>query len=191
MSAGIIICAAGMGLRFISAGGDGLKLNAKLPDGMSVFEQSLDHARASGLPVLVITHPQHESVIEICSAANVPYVTLSSPSLGDSIACGVRSRPDWLGWIIHLADMPFIGAETFRQIENALRHCPSVRPFFREIPGHPVGFSKICQPELLSLQGENGARKVLTRFAPLQLNVTTPDVLSDIDLPDHLITGQL
>lgn len=190
MTTGIVITAAGRGERFIQAGGQGNKLNAGFADAAgerrSLFEHTLRQALASGLPVQVVTRPDNLLVLAACAANQVPVTLLASSGLGDSIAAGVAATPHWQGWLIHLADMPFVGAEVFRQVADALRQHAIVRPCYAQQPGHPVGFSALLRKPLCQLRGDNGARELLQGAAVHLLPLEHPGVVQDIDLPSQL-----
>ncbi|MEN4168557.1 nucleotidyltransferase family protein [Serratia marcescens] len=190
MITGIIITAAGRGERFIRAGGQGNKLNAGFADAAgerrSLFEHTLRRALASGLPVQVVARPDNLPVLAACAANQVPVTLLASAGLGDSIAAGVAATPHWQGWLIHLADMPFVGADVFRQVADALRQHPIVRPCYAQQPGHPVGFSARLRKPLCQLRGDNGARELLQGAAVHLLPLEHPGVVQDIDLPSQL-----
>ena len=190
MTTGIVITAAGRGERFIQAGGRGNKLNAGFADAAgerrSLFEHTLRQALASGLPVQVVTRPDNLPVLAACAANQVPVPLLASAGLGDSIAAGVAATPHWQGWLIHLADMPFVGADVFRQVADALRQHAIVRPCYAQQPGHPVGFSALLRKPLCQLRGDNGARELLQGAAVHLLPLEQPGVVQDIDLPSQL-----
>ncbi|RTF44768.1 nucleotidyltransferase family protein [Serratia marcescens] len=190
MTTGIVITAAGRGERFIQAGGRGNKLNAGFADAAgerrSLFEHTLRQALASGLPVQVVTRPDNLQVLAACAANQVPVTLLASAGLGDSIAAGVAATPHWQGWLIHLADMPFVGADVFRQVADALRQHAIVRPCYAQQPGHPVGFSALLRKPLCQLRGDNGARELLQGAAVHLLPLEQPGVVQDIDLPSQL-----
>lgn len=190
MTTGIVITAAGRGERFIQAGGQGNKLNAGFADAAgerrSLLEHTLRRALASGLPVQVVARPDNLPVLAACAANQVPVTLLASAGLGDSIAAGVAATPHWQGWLIHLADMPFVGADVFRQVADALRQHPIVRPSYAQQPGHPVGFSARLRKPLCQLRGDNGARELLQGAAVHLLPLEHPGVVQDIDLPSQL-----
>ncbi len=190
MTTGIVITAAGCGERFIQAGGQGNKLNAGFADAAgerrSLFEHTLCQALASGLPVQVVTRPDNLPVLAACAANQVPVTLLASAGLGDSIAAGVAATSHWQGWLIHLADMPFVSADVFRQVANALRQHAIVRPSYAQQPGHPVGFSALLRKQLCQLHGDNGARGLLQGAAVHLLPLEHPGVVQDIDLPSQL-----
>lgn len=108
-------------------------------------------------------------------------------SLGATIAAGVRHKADWDGWLIQLADMPFVPADIHKRVAEALRHHAAARPYYRQLPGHPVGFSTTARYALLRLRAMDGAQSVLKQFPPYSIEVTDEGVVMDIDLPSHLL----
>lgn len=185
MKPGIIIAAAGRSTRFTLAGGTAHKLSAELAEG-SVFEQSLHHALGSGLAVHVVTRPDNLHVQAVCHTRHIPFSLLASPGLGDSIAAGVRATCGWHGWLIHLADMPFVPAEAFIQVANALARHSLVRPRVNQRSGHPVGFSALWRDRLCRLSGDRGAREILGAAPVHFIELQDALLLQDIDLPSHL-----
>lgn len=190
MTAGIVIAAAGRGERFSQAGGEGNKLNAEFADQSgrqrSLFEQTLRQTLASGLPVWVVTRPDNLQVQQVCAAYQVPVTLLASAGLGDSIAAGVNATLHWQGWLIHLADMPFVTPRVFQQVAAALSQHRIARPSFQQQPGHPVGFSAMLRKQLVQLRGDNGARELLKGQSVYLLSLDQPTVGQDIDLPSQL-----
>lgn len=180
---GIVLAAAGHGRRYRAAGGEGNKLAQRLTGGMTLFHHSLASARASGLPVQVITRPDYTFIQQCCQQQAVSCHLIASQSLGETLAAGVRLRDDWQGWIVLLADMPWIPPAIIRRVAQALQHYPSARPFWRGQPGHPVGFAAVTRAALIQLADEEGARRVLQRFPPFAIACDHPGVIQDIDLP--------
>jgi len=109
--------------------------------------------------------------------------------MGTSLSAGVRAAPDADGWVITLADMPFLRPETIRVIARALSEGAAIAaPAYRGERGHPVGFARGFYEELCSLKGDAGARDLLKRHAGsiALCEVDDPGVLRDIDQPSDL-----
>jgi len=109
--------------------------------------------------------------------------------MGTSLAAGVRAAPDAEGWIVALADMPFIRPETIRAVVSALRKGAAIAaPSFRGERGHPVGFARRFYDELSSLHGDDGARRLLGLHpeSVTLLETDDPGVVRDIDQPSDL-----
>jgi molybdenum cofactor cytidylyltransferase len=114
--------------------------------------------------------------------------------MSSSIRCGIESQerlfPGAEGWIIALADMPYIPATVIRQVRDALRQGALIAaPQFNNQRGHPVGFSSQLKVALLKLQGDAGAKTVLAKHhVKTQLiTVSYHSILRDIDHPEDLI----
>ncbi|MCB2425580.1 nucleotidyltransferase family protein [Methylophaga pinxianii] len=84
--------------------------------------------------------------------------------MGHSIALGVKSTIYSDGWVIGLADMPFIPVNVIEAVYLALMNGSEIAlPVRDKQRGHPVGFSKQYQQQLLSLTGDSGARSIVTK----------------------------
>lgn len=189
MKIGIILMAAGRGQRFIDSGGLCHKLNAQL-HGTSVFEHSLRHAISSGLQVHIITRPDNSVIQHLCHAYQVPVILTASEGLSDSIAAGVRATMGWDGWLIHLADLPFVPSTVFQQVAAHLTSYPLVRPRINLKPGHPVGFSATWGEKLSQLSGDNGAKELLRDKIIHYIDFNDADYLRDIDVVTQLSSAR-
>ena len=84
--------------------------------------------------------------------------------MGASLACGVTAASGADGWVIALADMPWIAAATIRAIADAIASGAEIAaPSYRGERGHPVGFSRRHYAALASLTGDAGARSLIER----------------------------
>ncbi|EPL9569512.1 nucleotidyltransferase family protein [Providencia rettgeri] len=182
MNVGILILAAGHSQRFQKAGGKGSKLNFVLGK-QSVFEKTLLNSIGSGLPVHVVTRPDNQGVIHICLQFNIPFSLLNSNGLGESIALGVKNTSHLEGWLIQLADMPYISSQLFISVANSLNQHSLVRPVCNGLPGHPVGISAKYYSELIQLTGDEGAKSILRHNFVCELAIKDKSVIKDIDYP--------
>ncbi|EKT54267.1 nucleotidyltransferase family protein [Providencia sneebia] len=182
MTVGILITAAGKSRRFQLAGGQGNKLNSDL-GGQTVFEITLQNAIKSQLPIHVITRPDNQGVITHCLQHNVPYSLINSEGLGETIAFGVKNTAHWDGWLIQLADMPYITENIFIRVANELKLHPLVRPIHDGKPGHPVGISAQYRQQLIALTGDDGAKSILQGSAIYRIEMNNSCVINDIDYP--------
>lgn len=93
------------------------------------------------------------------------------------------------GYVIALADMPFIQPATIAGIATTLlAGAPLVQPVFYGQRGHPVAFAHRFYDELLAIRGDQGARAVLKLHADELTLLSTMDegILRDIDTPADL-----
>jgi molybdenum cofactor cytidylyltransferase len=109
--------------------------------------------------------------------------------MGASLASAVRASGDVAGWVIALADMPYIRPETIVKIAASLAAGAAIAaPAYRGERGHPVGLSARFRAQHETLHGDEGARSVLKENAGLikLIEVDDPGVCRDIDTPDDL-----
>jgi molybdenum cofactor cytidylyltransferase len=109
--------------------------------------------------------------------------------MGASLACGVRASRDADGWVIALADMPFVLPSTIVGIVQALRDgAPIAAPVHGGARGNPVGFAREYCAELTGLSGDVGAKHILRRDAARVVPVPVEDagIHRDIDTPESL-----
>jgi len=186
-----ILLAAGYSKRFGSN-----KLLQALPAGSPQAGTPIALASArhflEGLPDSVaVVRPRAQRLARILRDAgcNTVLCKNAGEGMGTSLAAGVRATSDADGWIVALADMPFIRPETIRIVAKALRDGAAIAaPSFRGERGHPVGFARRFLEELSSLRGDDGARQLLKQH-PESLTlyeVDDPGVVRDIDKPSDL-----
>ncbi len=104
--------------------------------------------------------------------------------MAGSVICGINAAPDANGWIIALADMPFISQHTIRMIADSLNAGAAITaPVYEGRRGHPVGFANTFKSQLLQLKGDQGARDILATYSSklITINVDDGGVLQDID----------
>ncbi|RZS58709.1 nucleotidyltransferase family protein [Sphaerotilus mobilis] len=185
----VVVVAAGRGQRF---DGEGHKLAQ--PFGAStVLESTLECVVASGLPmVLVTTAPlvaQAQQVIAARDIVLLPPVgsyTGEPLGMGYTIASGVAARAQSRGWLVLPGDMPLLRPATLRKVAQAMSQYAIVYPQHRGRRGHPVGFSPELYTELISLTGDEGARRLVARYPAHGIDVDDPGVLVDIDTRSDL-----
>jgi molybdenum cofactor cytidylyltransferase len=104
--------------------------------------------------------------------------------IGSSLACAVHASQDAKGWLIMLADMPYIKTETITVLADRLaKGAAMVAPLLDQQRGHPVGFSQCYKIELLALSGDVGAREVIAQHRDRLelLPVDDAGVIADVD----------
>jgi molybdenum cofactor cytidylyltransferase len=102
----------------------------------------------------------------------------------------VRAAPDAQGFVVALADMPFIRSSTIAAVRDALAAgAPLAAPYFRARRGHPIGIAAKFREALEALEGDEGARKIVAanEKSLVKIPVGDPGVLRDIDTPADLV----
>lgn len=185
----VIVLAAGRGTRF---GGPVHKLAQPLA-GASVLGTTLGHVLASGLPLLVVTTPALVAEAAPLVASRDILVLPDDPArgMGESLAAGIGARPDAPGWLVLPGDMPAVQPDTLRAVAAALAQHPVAYAQHRGRRGHPVGFAGELFSELVRLQGDEGARRVVARYPSLGVEVDDPGVLLDVDTASDLAQARV
>lgn len=109
--------------------------------------------------------------------------------MGASLACAAAAAGEAQGYLVALADMPYIRGSSLAAIRDALAAGPAlVAPYFRTRRGHPVGIAGRFRAELLAASGDEGARKLLEKHAAelVKVPVGDPGVIRDVDTPADL-----
>jgi len=108
----------------------------------------------------------------------------ASRGMGGSIACGVLTSQAASAWLIALADMPYIKIETITRLANRLNDgADMVAPVIGQQRGHPVGFGQRYKDELIALNDDVGARRIISHHQNRLELVPTDDkgVITDVD----------
>jgi len=110
--------------------------------------------------------------------------------MGDSIAAAVRANPEASAWLILPADLPLLQSETIRRVAAAPAQQAVVRPVYQGRHGHPVRFARACGPQLMGLEGNQGAALVVKVHDAIELIVDDAGCVTDIDTVQDLQQAQ-
>jgi molybdenum cofactor cytidylyltransferase len=106
--------------------------------------------------------------------------------MGSSLARAIKACPDADGWVVALADMPWIRPDTVRRVAAPLgAGAPLVAPSHNGRRGHPVGFSAAFYADLPALDGDLRGRHILEAHPNelLMIAVHDPGIPLDMDTP--------
>jgi molybdenum cofactor cytidylyltransferase len=160
---------------------------AGTPIGLAAAKHLLDALPES----IAVVRPRAQKLGKLLRDAgcNTVMCKNAGEGMGTSLAAGVRAASEADGWVVALADMPFLRPETIRVIAKALSEGAAIAaPSYRGERGHPVGFARRFLEELSSLHGDSGARTLLDQHPDWVTahEVEDPGVLRDIDRPSDL-----
>jgi molybdenum cofactor cytidylyltransferase len=185
-----ILLAAGFSRRF----GQQDKLLHPLDSGLSVAETAA-HALIKALPNAVAVVRQENTKLQdalIAQGFRVTQCAADATEMADSLKLGVQAAqsafPNATGFVIALADMPFIRPDTISEVADQLQSAAIVQPTVKGQRGHPVGFASRYAQALLAVSGDQGAREVLRAHQQevFLLNCDDQGILQDIDTPADL-----
>ena len=179
---GGVILAAGAGVRL----GGVAKALLAAHDGRTFLSTILATGRAVGLDeaIVVVGPPYGEAVRAAAEALGARVVVNDTPERGmaSSVALGFAALTAcdaaWL-WPV---DHPHVAVATLRALVAALDGHDAARPVFEGRGGHPPLIARSMFGDLAGCsEAPGGARSVLARHDVLDVVVTDPGVVRDID----------
>ncbi len=196
-----LLLAAGRGTRFAAADDrhdasriHADKLLARLPDGRAIAVAAAQNLRAALPRVIAVLRPGADTLAERLQEAGceILFSEDSARGMGASLASGARhlletspadARPTC---VVALADMPWIASSTIQDLLAASAGQRITAPDHGGQRGHPVVFCPALLPELARLDGDTGARDLLTREPLTRWPCVDAGVVNDVDLPQDL-----
>lgn len=187
-----ILLAAGFSRRFGSAD----KLLQKLDDGRPMALAAAENLVKAIPLTIAVLRPDNKELADLLTLAGLKTVFCDpqQTEMADSLSCAVRYSSRFsessTGFVIALADMPYISQQTISAVAHELGTGSAiVAPTCKGQRGHPVGFSARFRSELEQLTGDEGARAILKRHAHeiKLLECGDAGILADIDTPADLI----
>lgn len=180
MTTGAILLAAGQSRRFGSP-----KLLAPL-HGQPLVCHAARALLAAGLPVLTVTGA-HAPQIRAALASHpvrFTHATDHDQGMAHSLKAGLAAAPsDWDAALVMLADMPDLEPDLLRQLATT----PGIAvPVHQCRRGNPVRWPREHWPLLMTLTGDEGARRLLPNLPVTEVEAPSPSIFRDIDTPDCL-----
>jgi molybdenum cofactor cytidylyltransferase len=181
-----LLLAAGSAKRF---GSD--KLLHPLRHGVPIAVQSARHLRKELPHVVAVLRPGSEKLADLLKAEGCGTTVCENADegMGASLACAVRAAGAADGYLVALADMPFVRPSSIAAVRDALADGATIAaPYFRTRRGHPVGINGRFFDQLIGLGGDEGARSLLASHETglVKVPVGDPGVIRDIDQPGDL-----
>lgn len=175
-----ILLAAGQGTRF-----GGAKLLAPLPTashsvaaGTPVGVAACRHLVAAVADVVAVIRPGDRALAQQLREAGARVVECqrADDGMGASLACGVTAAPDADGWVVALADMPWLAPATIISVADALTAGADIAaPIIDGERAHPVGFSRRHFAALVALTGDAGAKSLVAENRESMRLIATDD----------------
>jgi molybdenum cofactor cytidylyltransferase len=144
--------------------------------------------------VIVVTGHQRELVE--AALAGLPLRLVHNPDFADGLATSVKAGiaavpPAADGAVVCLGDMPQVDAELIDRLIAAFapeQGALAVIPTIDGKRGNPVLWSRRFFPDLMTIEGDVGARNLIGRYgeAVVEVPVTGKAALTDIDTPEAL-----
>ena len=191
-----ILLAAGRGTRF---GGDKLlaplrEASFRVPAHTPLGAAAAMHLAFALPESIAVVRPGDDRLADALRRAGLHIVPCphADDGMGASLACGVAATKDADGWVVALADMPWIAPATIARVAESLRQGAGIAaPIHRGERGHPVGFARNHFAALAALTGDAGARPIVAAHADALtlLDVDDAGVVRDVDTKAALAGG--
>jgi molybdenum cofactor cytidylyltransferase len=183
-----LVMAAGQGRRF----GDGNKLLADL-DGRPLLRRAVEAALGSKVRETVVVTGHDRAAVET-ALSGLPVAFAHNPDfargLAASLRAGLAAAAGADAVVVLLGDMPGASLEIVDALIEAFQKAPgnlAVVPVRNGRRGNPVLLARALFPRLATLQGDEGARRLLLETeSVVELAVDDDGVLADVDHPADL-----
>ncbi len=161
--------------------------------GQTLIEHQIQIRLQTGEEVVVVLGANSKIILPIIE--KLPIIIIINPEwalgIGNSLAFGIRELnnkiPDAKGALISLVDQPLI---TIIHLNKLFKTCvPGNQQIIASQSasgwtGVPALFDRFYFEELIKLNGEEGARKIIKKFASNVIPIDARDLLEDMDTPE-------
>ncbi|MBC3936331.1 nucleotidyltransferase family protein [Undibacterium sp. CY7W] len=181
-----ILLAAGRGRRFDPAGQQS-KLLIPWGEYPSVAVACATRLLQAFPFSIAVLRPDQQELQRQLADAGCAIVLTEQADLGmaHSLRAALMQTQHSAGWLVALADMPCVTVESLLAIRDAaLAGHRIVVPEHQGQRGNPVAFAASCLPDLLQLQGDQGARGLLHSESVYRLTLDDAGICQDIDTQD-------
>ena len=187
-----ILLAAGFSRRFGLAD----KLLQRLPDGQTIAIVSAKNLINAVPSSFAVVRPENKKLAKLLknTGLEVIFCHEHDQEMADSLVTAIQASGNSTvakdGFIIALADMPYIQAATISAVAaKVIAGASIVIPTYQNQRGHPIGFAAKFRNDLENLQGDEGARSIIKRYPNEVMLLACDDagILQDIDTAADLI----
>ncbi len=160
--------------------------------GRTLLRHAAETAVAAGCaPIILVTGALHEELTT--EVADLPIRVMHNPDWATGMASSIRTglaavastRP--MAYLIMLSDQPLVTPELLLQLVVQQRETQAaiVAAAYGDVLGVPAIFAHTMLPELLQLQGQSGANRLISSLGNAVGRVPFPAGLLDVDTPEQ------
>ncbi|WP_188562724.1 nucleotidyltransferase family protein [Hymenobacter frigidus] len=169
--------------------------------GRTLLRHAAETAVSAGCaPIVLVTGALHDELLAeivglpILAERNPDWETGMASSIRAGLAAVAAAAPRAV--LVMLTDQPLVTPELLQQliVQQQATQAPIVAAAYGETLGVPAIFDKSLLPELLKLQGAQGAGRLIARLGAAVGQVAFPAGLLDVDTPAQytaLLQGSL
>ena len=144
------------------------KLCHIMPNGKPMIINTIQVYQQVFADITVLVREDHAELISILSNLSMENQNVNTlinleahQGLSQSIVAGVKLKPTELGYVIGLADMPYLTENTLSSIAAKAHPNKIVIPRRNKKNGHPVFIGAKFRSQLLTLKGDIGAKELI------------------------------
>jgi len=159
-------------------------------DGRPMVKSVIEAASDGGCHQILVVYSSDDVKQAVGGDAELVHNPRAHTGMASSLQAGLRAtRPDMEAALVLLGDQPMVGSRTVAALLRAWRREGS-RPAVAVSRGDagkwapPVVLARELWDELMTLEGDAGARQVLDRRPELVDTVPSLDRLDDVDTPE-------
>lgn len=155
--------------------------------GKTLLQHTVDEALLAGLSPLIVVTASVKKSDPCLLQANIIHVvnTHASEGMAASLRCGIQALQQTDAAIVMVCDQPKLHAALLKQLISTQQknNVAIVASKYKETLGTPALFHNSVFAELLQLQGDRGAKKILDNDAERISTVEFEGGEYDIDTP--------
>ena len=181
----VVILAAGRSTRFGSQ-----KMTHRLADGKTILQTCIEQYQRVSSNVSVVIN--NDSILERSlkdSNVNIVVAKNADKGMSQSLIAGMQNQTNVDAWLIALGDMPYIKTSTLEKLTTQSAKNNIIVPVCDGRRGNPVIFGCDFQAELLTLEGDVGAKQLIelnqSRITKVQLD--DDGIFHDIDRVEDIL----
>lgn len=155
----------------------------------TLLQRTIATAISSGCKPVIIVLGANAQIIKPF-IRDEPVQLLENPDWAEGMASSLRAGIQFLGQypevdqaLVLLCDQPFVSVELIAALFDKQKESakPIVASYYNDTPGVPVLFNRSFFPELLTLTGDEGAKKLLRKHPQQVVSVPFEQGCIDID----------
>tara|TARA_B100000029_G_scaffold381112_1_gene376224 strand:- start:185 stop:754 length:570 start_codon:yes stop_codon:yes gene_type:complete len=167
------------------------KLTKKI-NGKPLIKHSVKNVIESSVEelIIVIGHKSNDIKNLISKNGKIKFILNKNYKSGmsSSIKVGLNNLSEKTqSFFICLADMPMVSKEIYNQLIKFSKNKEIIVPNYKKQQGNPVLFSISMKDEIMSIEGDNGAKKILDKNKDKILNLEINDegILKNYNRPNN------
>ncbi|MCX2740958.1 nucleotidyltransferase family protein [Pontibacter anaerobius] len=181
---GLVILAAGASTRL------GEPKQLLRYQGKSLLQRATQVALETGFSPVVVVLGANAAIL-LPEVSNSAVTIVRNPEWQEGMASSIRAglsellrlKPELDDVTFMVCDQPYVDAAVLKQLVQAKQDGRSgiVASAYQGTWGTPVLFDKVYFPELLALQGQEGAKKIIMKHKSAVTSISFPAGATDID----------